>query len=447
MFTSAGKISEMNRKKDRKHRVSTLLFPFLLTIGIPISLLYSHAGSQLVIIALFFTLLMWILHIRKFLLISDEQRIPVLMYHSVSPSFTLIPNRGLSVSPELFEAHMSYLKNNNYKVVFLDSIVSHMKQKEILSGKTIAITFDDGYRDNYEYAFPILKKFGSPATIFMSTDFIRNDTPPDIPGLSISRHPCGDKAYLSWQEINELEKSGLIKVESHGKSHRYRFKNDTLSGFFTWSNNKYYWYIWDLYPDLKPYWHMISSGKGVGHPIFEEAPALSGLKFKPDEELIKNLEKAASSMEQNSTEFKNKLMDLTEKYRNEKGELGKYETENEFRDRLLSELRESKQKLEKGLSRKIQIFAWPNDATPNIWDIALKEAGYSATTAGDHYNRPGDFDGKISRIYTGARLMGLDNIKVDTLFFGFELKLFEGNYLYYLPIMFSNILQKFIKRN
>lgn len=124
--------------------------------------------------------------------------VPILMYHSISP--TQNPYiKSLIVSPEVFQRQMRFLKNNRYNVLSLEALADLIREKKKIPPRTLAITFDDGYRDNYEYAYPVLKKYNVAATIFVIVN-------------EISR-PQNDR--LSWDEIKEMQDSGLITFGSH----------------------------------------------------------------------------------------------------------------------------------------------------------------------------------------------------------------------------------------
>jgi peptidoglycan/xylan/chitin deacetylase (PgdA/CDA1 family) len=123
---------------------------------------------------------------------------PILMYHSVTTKID--PDiRGLIVSPQSFERHMSFLKRHRYHVIPLADLAVLISEGRRVPPKTVALTFDDGYKDNFTYVFPILKKYGFPATIFV------------IYG-EVSR-PQSNK--LSWEEIRLMQDSGLIYFGSH----------------------------------------------------------------------------------------------------------------------------------------------------------------------------------------------------------------------------------------
>jgi peptidoglycan/xylan/chitin deacetylase (PgdA/CDA1 family) len=119
------------------------------------------------------------------------------MYHSVSPYESTLEK--LRVSPDTFERQMHFLKSHHYNVISLESLGNLIRQKKKIPPKTAVITLDDGYKDNYIYAFPILKKYNLPATVFIIVNEVARSQ--------------GDR--LSWDEIKEMLNSGLISIGSH----------------------------------------------------------------------------------------------------------------------------------------------------------------------------------------------------------------------------------------
>lgn len=122
---------------------------------------------------------------------------PILMYHSVNPHAP--PENRLVVSVNAFERQMRFFKDHDYNVVPLEIIGALIKDKKKIPPKTVALTFDDGYKDNYTYAFPILKKYNLPATMFIIINEVGR--------------PQGDR--LSWDEIEDMRDSGIITLGSH----------------------------------------------------------------------------------------------------------------------------------------------------------------------------------------------------------------------------------------
>jgi len=133
--------------------------------------------------------------------VKQRYMLPIVMYHSVAPE--VAKGNLLTVSADTFDKQMSFLKRHRYNVIRLGSIKDYILGKKKIPGRTIAITFDDGYKDNYTYAFPILKKFNLPATIFIIVSEV------------------GRPDRLSWEQIKEMRDSGLITFGSHTLTHPF----------------------------------------------------------------------------------------------------------------------------------------------------------------------------------------------------------------------------------
>ncbi len=125
--------------------------------------------------------------------------VPVLMYHSVDDKWR---ESKLSVSPESFERQMEFLVRNRYNILSLHELTRLLESGKPIKPKTVAITFDDGYENNYTNAFPVLKRYGIPATVFVVIDKI------------------GRKGYLTWKQIREMAAHN-IEIGSHTMSECY----------------------------------------------------------------------------------------------------------------------------------------------------------------------------------------------------------------------------------
>lgn len=171
-------------------------------------------------------------------------RIPILMYHSISDE----PEKGhpyywINTSPKRFAEHMKFLHDNRYKVISLSDAVRIVESGK-LSGslrdnsinqtsptdstnpinptnsinpsnptnpnnRFVVLTFDDGYRDFYTTASSILNRYAFPATVFLPTNFIKDNKKQGLKG----------KQHLSWAEVRELQKIGT-RFGSHTVNHR-----------------------------------------------------------------------------------------------------------------------------------------------------------------------------------------------------------------------------------
>lgn len=137
---------------------------------------------------------------------NGDKRIPVLMYHSVSAEKEKShPYYHVNTSPEVFDAHMRFLHENNYSVINLQDLEKSFAIRD--SSKYVVITFDDGFYDFLTCAFPILKKYNFNATVFLPTSFIHNER------LSFKGKEC-----VTWNEIRRLSRDGII-FGSHTVNH------------------------------------------------------------------------------------------------------------------------------------------------------------------------------------------------------------------------------------
>jgi len=129
----------------------------------------------------------------------------ILMYHSVSYNKVFF-----TVKPENFRRQMDYLYQNKYNVISLSELINFLKNKKEIPQKTVVLTFDDGYEDNYFNVFPILKGYNFPATIFLATGFIEKEIP------NSAKIPL---KTLDWRQIKEMHNSGLINFKPHTVNH------------------------------------------------------------------------------------------------------------------------------------------------------------------------------------------------------------------------------------
>ena len=137
---------------------------------------------------------------------AQRSRIPILMYHSVSreEESGVLPYYRLNTSPERFREHMDCLRRGGFSVIRLEDI-ERVREAGMRETRRLAVlTFDDGYRDFYTSAFPILGQYGFPATVFLSTGYIGNR--------------FKGKECMRWEEVRELGRNGIL-FGSHTVTH------------------------------------------------------------------------------------------------------------------------------------------------------------------------------------------------------------------------------------
>lgn len=134
--------------------------------------------------------------------------VPVLAYHKIDSKKEL----GItSISPSKFEKQIEFLKQSGYIGISPQSLFDQ------INGKSVLITFDDGYEGIYKYAYPIIKKHDFTAIIFLTTGYIGNYNKWDAsPGPRFK--------HLSWQQVKEMSDNGIY-FGSHGVRHLFLTKH------------------------------------------------------------------------------------------------------------------------------------------------------------------------------------------------------------------------------
>ncbi len=130
--------------------------------------------------------------------------IPILTYHKVDTKFEFGITR---VTPSQFEKHIKFLQSEGFKSL----TVSEARNLKTAEGKFICITFDDGYKNVIDFAFPILKKFNFKATVFVISNFVGKLNTWDFSfGIRFK--------HLSWEELKILLDNGW-EIGSHSANH------------------------------------------------------------------------------------------------------------------------------------------------------------------------------------------------------------------------------------
>ena len=139
----------------------------------------------------------------------DALHVPILMYHYISdlPPDADNLRRGLTVEPADFEAHLQYLKQEGYETVLLKDLYDALSVGKPLPERPIVLTFDDGYKDHYTDALPLLQKYDYVGEFFV---------------LATPAH-FEAEAYMTWNEMRALAEAGMA-VQGHGRDH-YDLRN------------------------------------------------------------------------------------------------------------------------------------------------------------------------------------------------------------------------------
>ena len=138
---------------------------------------------------------------------AKEQKIhvPILMYHSILRSTNTGGNYIITESA--FEKDLKYLQENNYTTIVMQDLIDYVYNGKPLPEKPVVLTFDDGYSNNFLYAYPLLEKYNSKAVLSLIgyyTD-LYTKTPDENPSYS----------HITWDNVNEMIKSGRVEFQNH----------------------------------------------------------------------------------------------------------------------------------------------------------------------------------------------------------------------------------------
>jgi poly-beta-1,6-N-acetyl-D-glucosamine N-deacetylase len=131
---------------------------------------------------------------------SRLAKVPVIMYHDVLPHKEVF----FDITPTELEAEFQQIQANGLTPISLDQLVNHLQSGIPLPPKPIVLSFDDGYAGHYQYVYPLLKKYGYPATFAIYTSKVGNQL---------------GRPSLNWQQLKEMAADPLVTIASHTLTH------------------------------------------------------------------------------------------------------------------------------------------------------------------------------------------------------------------------------------
>lgn len=300
--------------------------------------------------------------------------LPVCIYHHISRF-----RGGLTFSPDVFEEHCRVMAEKGWRGVGPEEAENFFLHGEPLPPKSFFITLDDGYLDNYVYAWPILSKYGHKAMIFPVADRITeagghlpaDETPAlrptladvwsgrirteELPGVDAPLRDTGlgyavrADQFFTWHEARAMQASGVISFGGHSLRHEDVFVSPEFTDF------------------AQPGPVKIAFGHTVrdacwGMPLFRRQPELAGRAFIPRPELVAAIRELVPQDEPGALAFfreqrsREGLRALVASFQDEPG---RYESEEEQRARIFGIMRDTGAILHRELGRPIRGFCWP----------------------------------------------------------------------------------------
>jgi len=368
-----------------------------------LALLLPFPGSAVCLVLLIFAVLLS----RRWMFAPGA--VPVLTYHSVSAAPDWSPwSDGLSLPPETFERQLKILAKGGYNVIPTGELLKARRAGRHVPERSVVLHFDDGYLDNWVAVYPLLERYGMPATIFASMEFIApgEELRPTLREVAEGHCDRADlewDGYANWAELRAMQASGLVDIEPHGIDHgRVPIGPGVVDRLTPGNWRRYAWLQWANMPGDKSSWydHDEPPAMGYGSDVLENDSALAVPAWLD----------------------------------------GMHETEAEYVARVRAALRRSKDELSHGLDKEVRLFCWPHNRCSSLARAIAEEEGYWATTGGSGENRLGENPKIVSRTHAGDAALGWRWNWVDDFAFWAALRLYSGSYYWYIvlaPLYFS----------
>lgn len=336
---------------------------------------------------------------------------PVLYYHSVAPKpaadwilhFLTLPLAD-------FEQQLAYLRDHQFQAIFFDEWLAYRKGDKTVRGKEVCLAFDDGLLDNWVYAYPIARKYGMRFTLFVCPecvdprDIVR-PTLEDVWAGNCAETELDDRGFISWKELQLLQESGVVDVQSHTMSHDKFYTSSALRGFYYGGFEGFYPTI-NARPEQKPFYRTdpdFAHWLPLGTPLFEEKSAAIALKYTINPEFFQEAAELAQQYQLEDAEqrpaYERAARQLHRQYHENGRLIAGVETEAEYQERLAYEIIESKKQIEARLHKPVQFLCWPHGDNSHEAHALALASGYLATTAGKMVEE-GDQVDRIPRIGT-----------------------------------------------
>lgn len=300
---------------------------------------------------------------------------PVFIRRSVAP-VTIPVFSYHTVLADEFEAQLRYLRDNAYRTLDADAYFKYLQEDLASCKNAVVLTFDDGTRDFYEVAFPLLQKYQMQAVVFLIPDWM------------------GAAGMLTWEQIREMHQSGLVDFQSHTFSHQRIFISSQVVDFLQPQSVGYF--HWNL-PVMRlgeaDVWRKPIA---PGTPVYQFASRMSEhLRYFPPEKVARA---CADFVQQNRGELFFKTKDWRKKMHEFYAEIfprfeadARYESVTEQADAIRVQLLQGRLKIEQEIpGKKVRHLAFPYNESGRTSRGLLETTGYLSAYGGMAKLTPGN---------------------------------------------------------
>ncbi|MCQ8212084.1 polysaccharide deacetylase family protein [Cetobacterium somerae] len=264
---------------------------------------------------------------------------PWFLYHHIGEA---------GVPTHWFEEHLKNIWFLNMRTMTNKEILEAMEKNGKLPKNSVALTFDDGYYDNYKNAFPLLKKYKMKATLYLNTAYIEDENSREF-------------KYLSWKEIEEMSESGVFDIELHSHRHMPIFVNTSFDRVVTSDDL--------LDRDIQ---HLYQGKAEIGFPIFGKRGEFSSAGVIVPIEAAKKFKNYYENLSQES---KNNIKAIQEFINNELHKDLIFETLDDAKARVLNDLNTNISLIDEHTGHRPNFFCWPWGHRSPEFIAILKGAG------------------------------------------------------------------------
>lgn len=321
--------------------------------------------------------------------------IPVFLFHSIKP--------------QIFEEQLQFLSLNGYRTVSTDEFYDFLTGRNSITEKSILLTIDDGRSSVWTFAYPLLKKYGFKATVFLIPGFTK-EAVTYYPNLEdywsgkvsleevLDRDKSGDP-LLNWDEISKMHESGLIDFQSHSLYHHKIFTKPEIVDFFNPSHTQA---LYDLVLPFSFESSFCFSRREAlyGMPIYANNSLMSGeFRYFDDDSLrldcMKHVSENGGRIFFHRGRWRRNLIKHVEEFKKRYGLKDGLATPEQRDQEILDNLIKSKRLIEEHLNQKIvRHFCYPYGIGSTLCTDLSKSAGYVANfwsyIVGRRSNTPGD---------------------------------------------------------
>ena len=350
--------------------------------------------------------------------------VPVLMLHSVAPDEALAPHRWLqrlATPPSLLAATFDDWRRRGVRTLTSGELRAFLTGRERPPDRSVVLTLDDGYLDNWVALTPLLTAYGFHAVVFVSTDFA--DPRPVVRPQSKDGAIAVDwKGYLSWDEMRAAEATGAVEIQSHAKTHTWYFTSDTIVDYYRPGNaltgpRSRLRFLWlNAHESQKPFALTELHDQSVpwGTPVYEFAPALVARRFFPEaregDRLVDFVARHGGASFFDRPDWRATLDAEAARGRSGTRSNGTYESDDEKTARVRGELAESKRVLSENLGHPVEFLSFPQGGMDDTCERLALEAGYTMWTmpsrSGSRAARAADGPYRVYRCGSGYGLFG-----------------------------------------